>query len=73
VIFMLLELQLAEADALRTPPGPFALIPAPFDLLFEGLLTVKMAGVTVMFLVYRKMRPRDVIEIGAAGPVISHR
>ncbi len=36
VIFMLLELQLADADDVRTPPGPFALIPAPFDLLFEG-------------------------------------
>ncbi len=32
-----------------------------------------MTGVTVMFLVYRKLRPRDAIEIGAAGPVISRR
>jgi hypothetical protein len=38
------------------PPAPFSAIPDPLSQLFNGIILVKMAGVTVMFAVYRRIR-----------------
>ena len=70
VVFTVVEVLLAGEDSVRTPPGALALIPSPFDLMFSGALLVKMGGVAVMFLIYRRMRPR-VVE--RSGPVTSLR
>ena len=68
--FVVTQVVLAGEDNLTGPPGALALIPAPFDMLFNGILLVQMAGVTVMFAVYRRSRPRD---RAMAGPVTSSR
>jgi hypothetical protein len=70
VAFTVVEVLLAGENSVRTPPGVLALIPAPFDLMFGGALLVKMGGVGVMFLVYRRMRPRAAER---RGPVTSLR
>ncbi|MDG3040047.1 hypothetical protein [Roseicyclus marinus] len=73
VVFTVIEVLLAGPEANRTPPGPFALVPPPFDLMVGGALLVKIGGVAVMFAVYRRMRPRDAIDRGETGPFISSR
>ncbi len=70
VVFTVIEVWLAGEDAVRTPPEALAWVPAPFDLMVSGALLVKMGGVAVMFAVYRRMRPRDRIDLGRTGPVI---
>lgn len=66
VAFVVGQVLWVGEDNLTPPPGALARVPAPFDMLFNGMLLVQMAGVTVMFLVYRRGRPRDP---EATGPV----
>ena len=66
VALTVVQVVMAGEDTPDPPPGILAGIPAPFDMLFNGGLLVQMAGVTVMFLVYRWRRPLD---MGGRGPI----
>ncbi|NKX46275.1 hypothetical protein [Roseicyclus persicicus] len=70
--FLLVQLWQVGEDGRAAPPGVLALIPAPFDLLFNPILLAQMGGVTVMFLVYRRQRPQDEWD-NPRGPIVSTR
>ena len=59
VALTVVQVLMSGEDAPDPPPGLLAAIPAPFDMLFNGGLLVQMAGVSVMFLIYRWRRPID--------------
>ena len=72
VLFVAVQRWLSDAEGPDAPPGLLAGIPAPFDGLFNPILLAQMGGVTVMFLVYRRLRPRDGRD-DPQGPVVSTR
>lgn len=52
----------AGEDNFSGPPAMFAGIPTPFSYLFNAVILVHMAGVTIMFLAYWRIRPADALD-----------
>lgn len=55
---------IAGEENLVPPPGILALLPEPISWFFNASLMAQMGGVTVMALLYRRMRPAEAPPTG---------